>query len=732
MTYFIKVYKRIDYFRPLSLNNLAERTELSVELAHNDLLKSEPPENNYFTYRMVNLQPYTQYFINIKACNRDLNDTKKLYCLDGTPEINQTINIEKAGEGLNNSIGFLTSQDRPELQPAPTLLTLNSSYIAVGILRPERPNGIILLYEVFIKKFDQSELASSNNSFQSVNNQQLACAIEDLYDPNDIYSLITGNKPKVCIIKNLNYYTKYVLSATSSTIVGRSSPSVEVVFTTLENKPICGPQILSAFSYATDSIYLKWLPAFNMTETVEYWRKCIGGVLKNFTIYQFDTMNSTFKQIYKGPENSFNVTKLNFSTQYEFKIELCNGIGCASSEIIKVTTIDPLPNPWGNVNPTFKFVNSSLIQFDWQNYVPFRNFENDNSNKSSSARGRINFRLERSEISFAFPPTPLENGIRFHGLNYFKFAPDKFFPEGYPYFGLKYSFRSKKPTSLTYFATSAYDQTELKAVQMVNGQPEFLSVTQASDEACSIYLNTKNKQLLNQNRWHTLKVFRIKNFAYLSIENETQSLNLTSCTNNNVITDVNGVYLGGVPRFFVTRNEISFSNRFVRSIVPDNFVGCMKNVSTIIDLEDVTLSNLTSTPNVIESRFDFMNHGDYEVANGEPKGSNAVYGCPLNLDSDNDTFNILGFGFLFINLKQTFPITYQTNRFLIIDFDFRTEWNNGILFLNFDYENDQYIIVNLVEKHFIRVTFHCRVKYEDPNSTDKRFKFNTIIFIFDC
>ena len=67
--------------------------ELSVELAHNDLLKSEPPENNYFTYRMVNLQPYTQYFINIKACNRDLNDTKKLYCLDGTPEINQTINI---------------------------------------------------------------------------------------------------------------------------------------------------------------------------------------------------------------------------------------------------------------------------------------------------------------------------------------------------------------------------------------------------------------------------------------------------------------------------------------------------------------------------------------------------------------------------------------------------------------------------------------------------------------
>ncbi len=529
MTYFIRVFKRIDYFRPITINNLVERTDLNIELSHNELMKSRSIENNHLTYKMNNLMPYSQYFLSMKACNRDLNDTKKFYCLDGVPELNQTSSLEKI-EDLNNTVEFLTSQDRPELQPAPTLITLNSSYIAVGISRPERPNGIILLYEVWIRKIETSELYF-NNSYQSISGQQLACAIEDLYDPNDIYSIVSDNKQKLCIIKNLNYYSKYILSATSSTIVGRSSPSIEVLFTTLENRPLCGPKLLSAFSYSTDSIFFKWYPTINMTEYDSYWRRCIGGNLRNFTIYQLD--NSLFQIIYKGLDNSFNLTKLHSSTEYQFKIEMCNSIGCFSTEKFSVITMDPSPNPW-LTNPTFTFLNSSYIYFDWKEYIPFSGNNNPNS------RGRVNFRLERSEISFSYPPSPLETGIRFHGFNYFKFSSDNFFPEGYPYFGFKYSFRTSKESSLSYFAASAYDQTEFTALQMIDGKSEFLSITQSNEEECSLFLNSK-KNRLNDNIWHTLKTFRIKNFGLISVENETGSVNLTTCTNNNVITDVTGV-----------------------------------------------------------------------------------------------------------------------------------------------------------------------------------------------
>jgi hypothetical protein len=129
-----------------------------------------------------------------------------------------------------------------------------------------------------------------------------------------------------------------------------------------------------------------------------------------------------------------------------------------------VVTVDPLPNSWDNIVPTLQVINSSVVKLDWSNYVPLNNTPTNQVNN-------ITYRLERAEISFAYPPTALESGVRFHGFNYFAFKPgSQFYPEGYPYFGLKYFFRTKSSSSLVYFAASSFAQNELTLSQLLRGK----------------------------------------------------------------------------------------------------------------------------------------------------------------------------------------------------------------------------------------------------------------------
>lgn len=133
----------------------------------------------------------------------------------------------------------------------------------------------------------------------------------------------------------------------------------------------------------------------------------------------------------------------------------------------------------------------------------------------------MKFRLERSRVSFAYPPIPLEAGVRFHGRNFFRFPAEKYFPEGYPYFGLKFSFRTSLASSLLYFAASSFAQSELELVQMYASKPWFLANTQFLQTNCLITLgaNTSGTTSFADNKWHDTKVLRLTDFAYLSADN---------------------------------------------------------------------------------------------------------------------------------------------------------------------------------------------------------------------
>jgi len=77
---------------------------------------------------------------------------------------------------------------------------------------------------------------------------------------------------------------------------------------------------------------------------------------------------------------------------------------------------------------------------DWTSYTP----------------GKYKFRLERVNVSFAYPPSPLESGVRFHGKNYFNFSTSKYFAEGYPFFGLEMLFQTRLNNSLIYYAGKVF------------------------------------------------------------------------------------------------------------------------------------------------------------------------------------------------------------------------------------------------------------------------------------
>lgn len=525
--YSIKVYSKKNpnlSSNPIDLDNLVEWTNSSKIVDH------VQPSASILQSTITSLNAYSRYFLSIKACNRDLNNPNILYCLQGDPQTHSA----------SRFISFITSQSRPENQSQPVLISLNSSFIIIGVGRPLKPNGIIVLYEIYKKSLNLSQQEYS-----------LACAIEEFFDPNDVHG---DNRLRICVIRNLKPLSTYEIVATSSTVIGRSKPSAGLILTTLENAPICPPIIESAVSLKFDSVFINWLPSFAQTTADNYWTNCLGGGITNFSVY---LINNTRPQlVYSGLENSFNQTKLNPSQTYEFYVELCNNAGCFKTNVFSVKTLDPPPNKWSLNDLTYSQVGSA-IKFDWSKYRPY------NSTNWTS----IKYVLERAKISFANPPPLLEQGYRLHGLNYFKFNADKYYPQGFPFFGLKYQFKTKKD-GLIYLASSGFAQSEFSAVQVNLGDNSFVSDTHALLDTCSIHLLGD----ADYNKWNSAKVFRLNSYAFMRSNGKFVQTNSTRC-NKQIITDVVNVYIGGLPDGFLSRDYIQQQDQKSKKIQSNRLIG---------------------------------------------------------------------------------------------------------------------------------------------------------------
>jgi hypothetical protein len=409
---------------------------------------------------------------------------------------------------------------------------------------------------------------------------------------------------------------------------------------------------------------------------------------------------TVFTLIYKGLENTLKVAQLAPSSLYSFQIQLCNSIAC-SSQTLQIKTADPVPPPWASILPKFSVVNSTVLQFTWSDYI---------SANSSQATANLTYRLERSHISFAYPPVPLESGIRFHGQNYFKFAGQDYFPAGYPFFGLKTNLNSKFDSASLYYATSSFAQSEFVSVQLFQGRPWFLSSTQLNTPDCSIYLQTDDTATkYADSRWHDLEVFRLNNYAQIRIDGNAGLRNSSQCSSNQVVTDVTAAYVGGLPKELISLKAAENSYKTIQS---RRLKGCMKRMSTILEVEKHPGEKNTR---VVEKE---LNFGDAEPSAGEPVGSNVFSGCPISLESANNTIQFLGYGYLSVSVIETLPLEYQPTSSLRIEMDVRTQFSMGVLFYDFVLFNFQYVMVRLVEGNSIEVQYKGKLKYSDP-ATDE-------------
>lgn len=244
-------------------------------------------------------------------------------------------------------------------------------------------------------------------------------------------------------------------------------------------------------------------------------------------------------ELHLGLKNEVEVGDLESTTVYFFRIEVCNTVGCkATDQEIRILTLDAIPIGWTNIVPKFEVINSTAIRFDWSDYVLAQEKQKNLS---------LTFRLERSNISFSYPPVPLESGVRFHGQNYFRFPAEDYFPEGYPYFGLKLRFRSRYESANFYYATSSFAQSEFVTLQFYQSKPWLVTNTQSNSPDCSIYLTPDNDVSYSDDKWHDLEALRLNNYAQIRIDDNPALKNSTKCTSNQVITDVQSVYIGGLP-----------------------------------------------------------------------------------------------------------------------------------------------------------------------------------------
>jgi hypothetical protein len=66
-----------------------------------------------------------------------------------------------------------------------------------------------------------------------------------------------------------------------------------------------------------------------------------------------------------------------------------------------------------------------------------------------------------------------------------------------------------------------------------------------------------------------------------------------------------GIFIGGLPENFLSRDESQYAGSNYKLIQRKKFVGCLKNLSTILEIEEIPLTN-TSVPKVSTIDFDFM------------------------------------------------------------------------------------------------------------------------------
>ncbi|XP_025748029.1 usherin [Callorhinus ursinus] len=322
-----------------------------------------------------NLVPFTKYHFSVQACTSG-------GCLHSSP------------------LTVITAQAPPQRLGPPEVRNIGSTELHVEWSPPMEPNGIIIRYELYMKrmKSDGENTSAESRVFQSsgwLSPHPLAeSANENALKPPQTATTITALEP----------YTKYEFRVLAVNMAGSVS-SAWTSERTGESVPVfMSPP--SVFPLSPHSLNVSWeKPAENVTrgEVVGY---KINMVSEQSPRQSLPAALSQVLYTAKSQELSYIVKELKPYRIYNFTISLCNSIGCVTSASGTGQTLAAAPTQLRP--PVVEGINSTTIRVRW--------LPPEELNGPSPV-----YQLERRESSLPAPTAMMMKGIRFIGNGYYKF-----------------------------------------------------------------------------------------------------------------------------------------------------------------------------------------------------------------------------------------------------------------------------------------------------------------------
>ncbi|MEJ1277193.1 protein tyrosine phosphatase receptor type Q [Cricetulus griseus] len=315
------------------IRRLVPFTEHTVSVSAFTIMGEGPPTVLTVRTREQGLKKYTRYKMRVAASTH-------------------------VGEGSlseENDIFVRTPEDEPESSPQDVKVTdVSPNEMRLQWSPPEKPNGIIIAYEVLYQNTDT--LFLKNTSTTNI-------ILSDL-KPYTLYNISVwsytrvghGNQSSsVLSIRTsetgLKKYTHYVIEVSASTLKGEGIRSLPISILTEEDAPDSPPQNFSVKQLSGVTVMLSWQPPLEP-----------NGIILYYTVYVWD--KSSLKAI-NVTETSLELPDLDYNVDYSAYVTASTrfGNGKTRSSIINFRTPEGAPTDAPKDVHYVNLSSSSIILF---------------------------------------------------------------------------------------------------------------------------------------------------------------------------------------------------------------------------------------------------------------------------------------------------------------------------------------------------------------------------------
>ncbi|XP_054432559.1 LOW QUALITY PROTEIN: usherin [Pteronotus mesoamericanus] len=560
------------------------------------------------------LVPFSKYRFSVQACTHG-------GCLHSSP------------------ITVTTAQAPPRRLGPPRVQKISSTELRVDWAPPVEPNGIIIRYELYMKRLRSNgePTAAESRVFESSGWLSPHLFAEATSEP------VLRAPRTSAAIAGLQPYTTYEFRVLAVSVAGSVS-SAWTSERTGESEPLfmAPPSVLPLSPY---SLNVSWeRPADNVTrgKVVRY---DISMISEQSPQQSSPVVVSQVLATNESQQLSCVVSGLKPHRVYNFTVSLCNSIGCVASAPGAGQTLAAAPARLRP--PLLEALGSTAICARW--------LPPEELNGPAPV-----YRLERREVSLPAPGATVVTGTRFPGHGYYRF-PSSTHPAGTGFTGIKASFRTRAPEGLIVFAASPGSQEEYFALQLKQGRPYFLFDPQGS----SVEVTTTNDggRQYSDGRWHDVIAVRHQASGRITLDGRYTGSSGPR-NGSSIIGENTGVFVGGLPRGYAIR-------RGHPDIIRKGFVGCLRDVYFMKRYSPSALWE----PLVWQNSEEQLNvHNVWE-------------GCPSSLQGGAQ---FLGAGFL-----ELYPDVFRGGLDFEISFTFRTDQLNGLLLFIYNKDGPDFLAVEL-------------------------------------